>query len=121
MAVFVWATGAVPVTVSAVTGTITFTVNNRTTTTQIGVAALWNNTLGSPKTFAGAVIPVVLGPNTANVFTLTNTSALTLTSAEVEIRLPDPHMDAFIQTQPGILFTYLPGSFFRDSDPTGSP
>ena len=119
MAVFIWATGAVPAAVSAA-GTLTFSVNNRTASTQTGVAALWNNASGSTKVLAGSVVTFVLGANTANVLTLTN-GATTLVTAEVEIRVPDQHMDVFMSSQTNFTNTYLPGSFFRDSDSTGTP
>lgn len=42
------------------------------------------------------------------------------TLAEVEIRLPDPHMDVYSNSAE-LLSIYQPGSFFRDSEPCGMP
>jgi hypothetical protein len=123
MAVFVWATGAIPTTLGLGAGAIfTFSVNNRQLTPAACGAIIYNHAT-SPKTPVSSrsfTVPA----NSASIISLTG-PLLGLTYFELEVRLPSQHMDVFSNDLGtlvgGTLSTYAPGSWFRDSNATDNP
>jgi|HigsolmetaAR204D_1030405.scaffolds.fasta_scaffold04610_5 hypothetical protein len=117
MAVFIWASGALPVAVTT-DATVNIFVNNRTTTVQTGRAILWNMET-VPKTEAASSEFAIL-PNSSLTVILTNTGAA-FNLAEVEVRVSDPHMDVTFITAAPPAQLFAPGFFFRDSSETENP
>lgn len=123
MAVYVWATGAIPTTVALGAGAlITFSVNNRTLAPQFGGAIVYNHAT-TPKTPVSS-LGFTLPANSASVITLGG-PLVGLTYFELEVRLPNEHMNVFsndLGTLIGAtLSTYDPGSWFRDFSATENP
>ncbi|MBO9606187.1 MAG: hypothetical protein J7639_09565 [Paenibacillaceae bacterium] len=129
MAVFVWETGNYGVSVLEGVGTISVSLDNRTTDSQSVRIIAWNKgnfTQGgqSPKTvFPGQDKTVIVPANTGTYIPVTLPSS-TIATISIEVRVPTQHFSVSIPLDyasitPSTLFQ--PGDFFRDSDPNTNP